>query len=137
MRSFFIFLIFAIACAYAVEYCGLNRDCDSYANSAIDPSRYIPQEEFHARLCCIRQAMKAPTVVFGHPALVGLSSSRDSALVSGVFNPYKTASLIAIAGNRVMLSASGSWDFLSGNQVPDGVERVNYAYANMYKVRSL
>ncbi len=73
-------------------------------------------------------------MLFAEPNFVSLSTTRDTPQVPQVFNPYATASLVAIAGNRVMLSATGSWDYLTGVQVPEGVERVNYAYAMMYKV---
>jgi enamine deaminase RidA (YjgF/YER057c/UK114 family) len=129
-----LFCIFTIASA---GICFRERDsCTELSNTPIQPgSRVISQAELRLRQCCARQSLKDRSMVlFAEPNQVSLSTTRDTPQVPQVFNPYATASLIAIAGNRVMLSATGSWDYLTGVQVPEGVERVNYAYAMMYKL---
>ncbi|MBA2459442.1 MAG: hypothetical protein H0V43_10890 [Gemmatimonadales bacterium] len=128
------FVIFAAVHVVSATRCKVSRDCPSRANSPISSNRVITQDDLRDRLCCARQYLKDIAVVYAEPAAVGLSTFRETDLVPGVFDPYATASLIAIAGDRVMLSASGSWDYLTGLQVPDGVERVNYAYSYMYKL---
>ncbi len=140
MHSQVVLVLFCIFTIASAGICVRERDsCTDVSNTPIQPgSRVISQAELRLRQCCARQSLKDRSMVlYAEPNQVSLSTTRETPQVPQVFNPYATASLIAIAGNRVMLSATGSWDYLTGVQVPEGVERVNYAYAMMYKVINL
>lgn len=127
--------IIALSSARCPRFRWGDPDCPISVSLPLTFNRVLSPEEFRLRACCARKAQIDPEyVVFPDPALTELSSARDTQLIPNVFNPYLTASPMAIAGSRVFVSASGSWDVVTGNQVPEGVERVNYAYENMYRL---
>lgn len=112
-----------------------DPDCPLSLQLSPTFTRVISAAEFRQRSCCIRKAQVDPEyIVHIVPQLTELSSDRNTVLIPNVHNPYTTASLAVMAGSRIFASASGSWDVYSHQQVPEGIERVNFAYENMYRL---
>lgn len=115
---------------------GRLRDVQCRFRSALSfvlqPS--VSSEEYRGIQCCARQLQIDSGHVYYPPLRqTETSASRETDVYPNVYDPYQTASPIVIAGKRVFLSASGSYDIITGQQVSDKLDRVNYAYANMYR----
>lgn len=130
LRVFFVGLVLlALTEAKCPRFRWGDPECPVSLSLPLTFNRVISPEEFRQRACCAQKALSDPDgVVFVEPQFTELSSARNTPLYPNAYNPYQTASQIVIAGRRVFISASGSWDTVTGQQIPDGVERVNRAY---------